>query len=365
MPMLVIGIKIIIVSLILIAAAACSNAQYKGDALKKDGILKQLQQKGKNAIKPAEMVKNIREYGVNFPITPDVETELARAGAKKEIIDAARDNYRLSDGRRASYLTIKATPSDAQFDIGERASVSGNVAEYALPPETYKVTARKAGYSPQSQIVDLRGPAARKIIDFELKEMTVTELIAEAKSARQRGDDGAVRLHSQTVLRREPSNTIANIILGESYYKARDFDRSLPCLLQGIRGGESMRFILGRNRGLGSDEFGTLRLNATTITFFNQKVLFDREVTIDLGEMDFDVPYAKIRKAKVDFDKRWLSIEVDVPKSKGGKDEKKSFNFYLPASRSPAGYESVVCRNCTEELDFILKVIRAFSPNLK
>lgn len=40
-----------------------------------------------------ELVRKLKERGVNFAITPDVEDELRKAGASTEVIAAARDNY--------------------------------------------------------------------------------------------------------------------------------------------------------------------------------------------------------------------------------------------------------------------------------
>ena len=41
----------------------------------------------------AELVRKLKERGVNFAVTPDVEDELRKAGASSEVIHAARDNY--------------------------------------------------------------------------------------------------------------------------------------------------------------------------------------------------------------------------------------------------------------------------------
>jgi hypothetical protein len=41
----------------------------------------------------SELVRKLKERGVNFAITPDVEDELRKAGASSEVIQAARDNY--------------------------------------------------------------------------------------------------------------------------------------------------------------------------------------------------------------------------------------------------------------------------------
>lgn len=41
-----------------------------------------------------ELVRKIGERGVSFPLTPDVEEELRKAGASQQLIDAVRNNYR-------------------------------------------------------------------------------------------------------------------------------------------------------------------------------------------------------------------------------------------------------------------------------
>src|SRR5437764_8551997 len=41
----------------------------------------------------SELVRKVKERGVSFAVTPDVEEEFGRAGAPSEVIQAVRDNY--------------------------------------------------------------------------------------------------------------------------------------------------------------------------------------------------------------------------------------------------------------------------------
>src|SRR5215470_13696192 len=57
----------------------------------KDRMLKVVQL---NALSTQEIVQAIQQRGVNFQTTPEVETEFRQAGARPEVIDAMRANYR-------------------------------------------------------------------------------------------------------------------------------------------------------------------------------------------------------------------------------------------------------------------------------
>jgi hypothetical protein len=65
----------------------------------KDGLVKAVRI---NGLSTAELVQQIRQRGVAFQMTPDAEAELRAAGARPEVIDAARTNYRPGAGLPAS-----------------------------------------------------------------------------------------------------------------------------------------------------------------------------------------------------------------------------------------------------------------------
>ncbi len=84
------------ISLILLIGALCApaavvlHAQVK-KPISKDGLVKAIQL---NGLSTRELVQQIQLRGVDFPLTPDIENELRNAGARPEVIAAARTGYR-------------------------------------------------------------------------------------------------------------------------------------------------------------------------------------------------------------------------------------------------------------------------------
>jgi len=70
--------------------AAGARAQAKRP-ITKDGLVKAVRI---NGLSTAELVQQISQRGVAFQMTPDAEAELRGAGARPEVIEAARSNYR-------------------------------------------------------------------------------------------------------------------------------------------------------------------------------------------------------------------------------------------------------------------------------
>jgi len=73
------------------AAALLATAQYKGAPATKDGLIKALKS---HQFQTREFVNLIQNNGVDFQVTPDVEQELVAAGARPQMIAAAKSNYR-------------------------------------------------------------------------------------------------------------------------------------------------------------------------------------------------------------------------------------------------------------------------------
>ena len=79
----------------LLAAAAlllpaASSAQAK-KPITREGLVKAVRI---NGLSTAELVQEVQSRGVSFQMTPDAEAELRAAGARPEVIAAARANYR-------------------------------------------------------------------------------------------------------------------------------------------------------------------------------------------------------------------------------------------------------------------------------
>ena len=78
------------VFLLVVHAAPAASAQAK-KPISKDGLLKAIRI---NGLSTAELVQQINQRGVAFAVTPAVEQEMLAAGARPEVIAAARRNYR-------------------------------------------------------------------------------------------------------------------------------------------------------------------------------------------------------------------------------------------------------------------------------
>lgn len=92
-----------VVGLILLAACGNLFAQYKGLAVKKEKLISVLRSR---QLQTREIVAIVKSNGVDFQLTPTVETELIGAGARPEVIDAVRGNY------RAAVVSKPAAPTN-------------------------------------------------------------------------------------------------------------------------------------------------------------------------------------------------------------------------------------------------------------
>ena len=75
---------------VLLLFPSASSAQAK-KPITRDGLVKAVRI---NGLSTAELVQQVQSRGVDFQMKPDVEAELRAAGARPEVIEAARSNYR-------------------------------------------------------------------------------------------------------------------------------------------------------------------------------------------------------------------------------------------------------------------------------
>jgi hypothetical protein len=73
-----------------LACVTAARAQAK-KPISKDGLIKAVRI---NGLSTAELIQEIRTRGVAFQMTPEAEAEMRQAGARPEVIEAARSNYR-------------------------------------------------------------------------------------------------------------------------------------------------------------------------------------------------------------------------------------------------------------------------------
>src|SRR5438105_4044044 len=81
----------IVVCLFLVVFALSGFQAPAAKPITKRGLLDALKIGG---LTTSELVRKIKERGVNFAVTSDIEDELRKSGAPPEVVQAVRDNYR-------------------------------------------------------------------------------------------------------------------------------------------------------------------------------------------------------------------------------------------------------------------------------
>src|SRR3954470_20305685 len=88
----------ITVVFVVAAATTVVIGQYKGTPATKDGLIKALRS---HQFQTRDFVNLIQNNGVDFVMTPAVEQELVAAGARPQMISAAKSNYRAPAAEKA------------------------------------------------------------------------------------------------------------------------------------------------------------------------------------------------------------------------------------------------------------------------
>lgn len=139
--------------------------------ISKDGLVEAVRLKGYTT---RELVKQIENRGVSFEMTSEVETQLVNAGARPEIIQAARTNFRAAVG------TLNVTSSVAGTEI----TVSGNgttvdrITGMKLQPGQYTVEGKLPGYRTVTTEVEMKAGETSNV-KLELVALNAGEAPAE------------------------------------------------------------------------------------------------------------------------------------------------------------------------------------------
>ncbi|MFL6373244.1 MAG: hypothetical protein ACJ73D_01130 [Pyrinomonadaceae bacterium] len=96
------------VCMMVAAATGLAAGQYKGTAATKDGLIKALRS---HQFQTREFVNLIQNNGVDFQVTPEIEQELVAAGARPQMIAAAKSNYRAPAVATATNAGTKNVPT--------------------------------------------------------------------------------------------------------------------------------------------------------------------------------------------------------------------------------------------------------------
>lgn len=146
-------------ALVLVVTIACTMgafAQYKGSPVKKEKLVSVLRSK---QLQTREIVNVIRSNGVDFQVSQAVELELYQAGARPEVIAAAKSNYRSaasvatpSPGGKSSFSGSPLT-KDAIVTLLDNGVADAQVRK--------NVTARGVNFKPTTkELVELKKAGA-------------------------------------------------------------------------------------------------------------------------------------------------------------------------------------------------------------
>lgn len=108
------GLALLAATLLVCPAGAAAQARKP---ITREGLVKAVRI---NGLSTAELIQQIQSRGVSFRMTPDAEAELRAAGARPEVITAARSNYRTAPavagtgGRRPAPGTSSRYPAPAR-----------------------------------------------------------------------------------------------------------------------------------------------------------------------------------------------------------------------------------------------------------
>ncbi len=103
----------------LFAEISFAQKNYVGDPVTKNGLIKALKLR---QFQTADIVQVINEQGVEFRLTSDIEEELRKVGARPELIEAVRRNYR-------SALKVKPADSDPKVKPAHSETYEGLISK--------------------------------------------------------------------------------------------------------------------------------------------------------------------------------------------------------------------------------------------
>jgi hypothetical protein len=146
-------------ALLLAAAALLLPAAFRAQAkrpITREGLVKAVRI---NGLSTSELVQQVQSRGVSFEMTADAETELRAAGARPEVVEAARSNY-----RRASAAPVTDASARGRSNVPPGRPLS----------KSEVVTMLQAGTPPArvEQFVEARG------VSFQSNAQTAREIKA-------------------------------------------------------------------------------------------------------------------------------------------------------------------------------------------
>jgi PEGA domain len=170
------------------AIAGQAHAQPAPKPFTKDDVVQLL--KGNVPAKRVEAL--VRERGIDFPITPETESELRKAGATGPLLVILRDL-----APKPPTLVVTTTPGGAQVFVDDeliaRTSADGRLKILTLAPGPHKLRVSLDGYRDYEKSVDLVARETQEV-PIPLEPNSQTGLpAAQPESADVSGEPGAAR----------------------------------------------------------------------------------------------------------------------------------------------------------------------------
>jgi serine/threonine protein kinase len=249
-------------------------------------------------------------------------------------------------------ITVTASTPDATFRVDGGRSYTGQISDLELPAGHHTVTATKTGFKPTSIEVDLHpGEVIRSTMTLDM--LSPDDLLAEANKSYQAGDFEKAASGSRLVLTTNPEQPKANLMLGHTSYRQKDFPKSIAFFSKAIDLGEQVVLPVKHHHGGFPDYLctGIVTLSRSSLAFHS---------TTASGH-DFNVPANKILEIKNEPLKA-SRVNVNVAIPNGKKEDKKDFNFHNPAAdRYPVspGSDMVAlrCPDCDDSMFVLYRLL--------
>lgn len=357
--------SLIFACLTLLAFASVDAASQTSKPISRKGLVEAVRI---NGLSTPELVQIIERRGVDFEMTADAERELAAAGARPEVIAAARTNYRARVAQPATSNRAAAvrppTPRGQPVPSGPPLSKSEVVTmlQGGIAPTRVEqfVEARGINFEMNSAVAReiTAAGGTRSLIGLLTEKAAHTESdspFADNPAAARSGPDyddyvdrinsmldandaqGAIR-YAQEAIRLDPSQPTAYSLLGfAQLYGRNDIVSAAQAMRAAIERGGSARFAVYHSH---TGDFATFCLGSFFVT--KTGVSFKAND----GRDTFETADSNIKEAKLNG---WVGLQYNAfhikPVQKiNGRD---NFNF-APATRSKA------------ESQLLLELIRAY-----
>jgi hypothetical protein len=162
-PKLFAALLVACASLLLFPAA--SRAQAK-KPITREGLVKAVRI---NGLSTAELVQQVQLRGVSFRMTPDAEAELRGAGARPEVVEAARSNYRTGPAASPVASTrggVRTRPSTGNGRNASRGADYDDLTDQATAAFYARDAARATQLLQQAIQVAPQQPRAYQLLGF-------------------------------------------------------------------------------------------------------------------------------------------------------------------------------------------------------